>query len=107
MLFASGTPESRLLLAPKGRTKTSTEFGGAARVRQEEVPKEYEKRAKKLDTELHPDTPPPGPFECILQQFGTVKGLVVCFSGEASPDVHELADFVALQLASKHFTGQQ
>ena len=32
------------------------------------------------------------------------QGIVVCFSGEASRDVHEIADFVALELASKHLT---
>ena len=31
-------------------------------------------------------------------------GFVVCFSGEASEDVHKVADFVALELASKHLT---
>jgi hypothetical protein len=58
----------------------------------------------KLDAEYHQ----PGDattFKSILNEYGKggeVLGLVVGYSGEASSDVHRVADLVATRLALKH-----
>jgi hypothetical protein len=44
-------------------------------------------------------------FKSVLNEYGKdgeVLGLVVGYSGEASSDVHRVADLVATRLASKH-----
>jgi hypothetical protein len=44
-------------------------------------------------------------FKSILNEYGKggeVLGLVVGYSGEASSDVHRVADLVATRLSSKH-----
>ena len=82
----------------------STEFGFAVNRRQAEVKAEYTRHATRLDAELHQ----PGDattFKSILNEYGKdgeVLGLVVGFTGEASSEVHLVADLVATQLASKH-----
>ena len=63
------------------------------------------KHAASLDAKYH-QQPGDGPsFSSILNDYGKsgeVLGLVVGFSGEASTDVHRVADFVATRLAMKH-----
>jgi hypothetical protein len=62
------------------------------------------KKAGKLDAEYHQ----PGDAttsKSILNEYGRggeVLGLVVGYSGEASSDVHRVADLIATRLASKH-----
>jgi hypothetical protein len=76
--------------------KTSTDFGFAVKQRQTEVKSEYRKQAGKLDAEYHQ----PGDattFKSILNDYGKgseVLGLVLGYSGEASSDVHCVADLV-------------
>lgn len=63
------------------------------------------KHANDLDAKYHPQPGDPVTFKSILNEYGKggkVLGLVVGFMGEASSDVHEVADFVATRLASKH-----
>jgi hypothetical protein len=83
----------------------STGFGFAVNNRQSEVKSDYVKRAASLDAKYH-QQPGDGPtFSSILNEYGEygeVLGLVVGFAGEASSDVHRLADFVATRLAAKH-----
>ena len=58
-----------------------------------------------LDAKYHPQPGDAVTFKSILNEYGRdgeVLGLVVGFTGEASSDVHEVADFVATRLASKH-----
>jgi hypothetical protein len=84
--------------------KKSTAFGFAVNPRQTEVQSEYRKHANQLDAEYHQ----PGDAttsKSILNEYsqnGEVPGLVVGYSGEASSDVHRVADLVATRLASKH-----
>jgi hypothetical protein len=84
--------------------KKSTDFGFAVKQRQTEGKSEYRKKAGKLDAEYHQ----PGDattFKSILNEYGKggeVLGLVAGYSGEASSDVHRVADLVATRLASKH-----
>jgi hypothetical protein len=84
--------------------KKSMDFGFAVNLRQTEVESDYRKKAEKLDAKHHQ----PGDattFKTILNEYGTggeVLGLVVGYSGEASSDVHRLADLVATRLSSKH-----
>jgi hypothetical protein len=85
---------------------TSTSFGFAVNKRQTEVKFEYVVHAADLDA-THHQNPGDGEvtFSSILREYGKdgeVLGLVVGFSGEASPDVHRLADYVASRLAAKH-----
>jgi hypothetical protein len=85
--------------------RTSTDFGFAVNKRQSEVKSEYVKHAEKLDAMYHPQPGDAATFKSILNEYGKdgkVLGLVVGFMGEASSDVHEVADFVATRLASKH-----
>jgi hypothetical protein len=83
--------------------KKSTHFGFAVKHRQTEVQFDYRKKADKLDVEYHQ----PGDAttkQSILNEYGKggeVLGLVVSYSGEASSDVHRVADLVATRLASK------
>jgi hypothetical protein len=85
--------------------KKSTDFGFAVTQRQTEVKSEYRKRAGNTDAEYHQ----PGDattFMSILSEYikgGEMLGLVVGYSGEASSDVHRVADLVATRLALKHF----
>jgi hypothetical protein len=84
--------------------KKSTDFGFAVNLRQTEVKSDYRKHADDLDSEYHQ----PGDattFKSILNEYGKdgmVLGLVVGYSGEASSDVHRVADLIATRLASKH-----
>jgi hypothetical protein len=84
--------------------KKSTAFGFAVNQRQAEVKSDYRKKADKLDAQYHQ----PGDattFKSILNEYGKggeVLGLVVGYSGEASSDVHRVADLVGTRLASKH-----
>jgi hypothetical protein len=74
--------------------KKSTDFGFAVQQRQTEVKSEYRKKADKLDAQYHqPDDATT--FKSILKEYGRggeVLGLVVGYSGEASSDVHRVAD---------------
>ena len=83
----------------------SLDFGFAVKKRESEVKSEYRKHAASLDAKYH-QQPDDGPtFTSILNEYGKggeVLGLVVGFSGEASSDVHRVADFVATRLAAKH-----
>jgi hypothetical protein len=97
--------DTKMLNASKSHNhKTSTDFGFAVKQRQTEVKSEYRKKAGKLDAEYHQ----PGgakTFKSILNEYGKVGevlGLVVGHSGEASSDVHRVADLVATRLDSKH-----
>lgn len=84
---------------------TSSDFGFAVNKRQSEVKSEYVKHAEDLDAKYHPLPGSGATFKSILNEYGKdgeVLGLVVGFSGEASSDVHDVADFVATRLAMKH-----
>jgi hypothetical protein len=82
----------------------TTYYGLAANQSQTKVEFEYRKQAGNLDAEYHQ----PGDattFKSILNEYGKdgdVLDLVVGYSGEASSDVHRVADLVATRLASKH-----
>jgi hypothetical protein len=84
--------------------KKPTDFEFAVKQRQTEVQSDYRKKADKDDSKYHQ----PGDsttFKSILSEYGKggeVLGLVVGYSGEASSDVHRVADLVATRLASKH-----
>jgi hypothetical protein len=84
--------------------KKLMDFGFAVNLRQTEVKSEYRKKAGKHYAEYHQ----PGDattFKSILNEYGKDGeglGLVVGYSGEASSDVHRVADLVATRLASKH-----
>jgi hypothetical protein len=77
--------------------KKSADFGFAVKQRQTEVKSEYRKKAEKLDAKYHQ----PGDattFKSILNEYGKggeMLGLVAGYSGEASSDVHRVADLVA------------
>jgi hypothetical protein len=84
--------------------KKSRDLGFAVQQRQTEVKSDYRKKAGKLDAQYHQ----PGDattFKSILNEYdrgGEVLGLVVGYSGEASSDVHRVADLVTTRLASNH-----
>jgi transcription initiation factor TFIIIB Brf1 subunit/transcription initiation factor TFIIB len=91
-------------LRPAGLKKQRESLKNAVKQRQAEVNSEYRKKADKLDAEYHQHGDATT-FKSILNEYGKggeVLGLVVGYSGEASSDVHRVADLVATRLASKH-----
>jgi hypothetical protein len=96
--------DTKTLNASKHQPQDINGYRLRSKQRQTEVKSEYRKHADKLDAQFHQ----PGDattFKSILNEYGKdgeVLGLVVGYSGEASSDVHRVADLVATRLASKH-----
>jgi hypothetical protein len=68
------------------------------------VKSEYRRHAEQLDLKFHP-AGDGTTFTSILNEYGKdgeVLGLVVGYTGEASSDIHQVADLVAARLASTH-----
>jgi hypothetical protein len=94
-----------LAVGQKYRTQ-STCFGHAVATRQAKVNSDYHKTAADLDRKFHSTTPGSrGPFAAVLNEHGyggRVLGPVIGAFGEASSDLHDLRDLIAIEQATSH-----
>jgi len=89
---------------PSHYARDEVRRGYAVEARAASVPQESRNKALRLDHQ-HCGSPEgtPGPVTQKLASYGRIRGLVFGAFGEASPDVHELAEVLATSSASRQW----